>query len=111
MAASFRFKHLFLCDSLVYHVDDQWLEFFYAALKPWVHYVPVSRDLADAKDLIRFARENDDAARAIARRGRNFIAQRLRMEDVTCYWRQLLAEYTKLLTFKPKLDKTLQRVQ
>ena len=54
MAASFRFKHLFLCKSLVFHVapedsDLDWIEFFYPAMKPWVHYIPVKRDLSDAK--------------------------------------------------------------
>ncbi len=68
MAASFRFKHLFLCNSVVYHVDDQWLEFFYSALKPWVHYIPVSKKLTEAKELIQFAIENDDVARGVARR-------------------------------------------
>ena len=45
VAASFRLKHLFLCKSLVFHVGDEWIEFFYPALKPWVHYIPVSTDL------------------------------------------------------------------
>ena len=49
VAASFRFKHLFLCDSVVFHVGDKWLEFFYPALKPWVHYIPVETDLSDVK--------------------------------------------------------------
>ena len=49
VAASFRFKHLFLCESLVYHVGDEWLEFFYPAMKPWVHYIPVKQDLSDAE--------------------------------------------------------------
>ena len=49
VAASFRFKHLFLCDSVVFHVGNDWLEFFYPALKPWVHYIPVRQDLKDAR--------------------------------------------------------------
>ena len=50
VAASFRLKHLFLCGSLVFHVGDEWDEFFYAALKPWVHYVPesVGNDLSNS---------------------------------------------------------------
>ncbi|OWR43246.1 O-glucosyltransferase rumi [Danaus plexippus plexippus] len=32
VAASFRLKHLFLCKSLVFHVGDEWLEFFYPSL-------------------------------------------------------------------------------
>ena len=30
-------------------VGNDWLEFFYPALKPWVHYIPVRQDLKDAK--------------------------------------------------------------
>ena len=41
VAASFRLRHLFLCGSLVFHVGDEWQEFFYPALKPWVHYIPL----------------------------------------------------------------------
>ena len=47
VAASFRLKHLFLCHSLVFHAGEEWVEFFYFALKPWVHYIPVSKDLDD----------------------------------------------------------------
>ncbi|CAL1278037.1 unnamed protein product [Larinioides sclopetarius] len=44
VAASFRLKHLFLCRALVFHVGDEWVEFFYHRLKPWVHYIPVATD-------------------------------------------------------------------
>jgi protein glucosyltransferase len=68
VAASFRLKHLFLCNSVVFHVGDKWLEFFYDALKPWVHYIPVKQDLSDAENLIQFVKENDKIAKEIAQR-------------------------------------------
>lgn len=49
VAASFRLKHLFLCGSLVFHVGDEWQEFFYPQLRPWVHYIPVKQDLSDVR--------------------------------------------------------------
>ena len=49
VAASFRYKHLFLCESLVFHVGEDWLEFFYPAIKPWVHYIPVKQNLSNVK--------------------------------------------------------------
>jgi hypothetical protein len=52
VAASFRFKHLFLCDSVVFHVGSAWLEFFYPAMKPWVHYIPVKEDLSDVRSVL-----------------------------------------------------------
>ncbi|XP_057379898.1 O-glucosyltransferase rumi homolog [Daphnia carinata] len=109
VAASFRFKHLFLCKSLVFHVGDDWIEFFYPALKPWVHYIPVpsSATQRDLLRLVRFAQENDDLVSRIAARGYELIWNHLKMSDVECYWRYLLTEYAKLLRFQPQLDRNL----
>ncbi|GIY60215.1 protein O-glucosyltransferase 1 [Caerostris darwini] len=101
VAASFRFKHLFLCRSLVFHVGDEWLEFFYHQLKPWIHYIPLSTDLSNVMELINFAVENEDIAQAIAQRGFDFIWNHLKMEDIVCYWENLLINYSKLLKYQP----------
>ncbi|XP_060692534.1 protein O-glucosyltransferase 1 isoform X3 [Hemiscyllium ocellatum] len=110
VAASFRFKHLFLCGSLVFHVGDEWLEFFYPQLKPWVHYIPVNQDLSNVRELLQFVQENDDIAREIAERGHQFILEHLKMEDVSCYWKQLLMKYSKLLLYKPKKQKKYNQI-
>eukprot|EP00066_Takifugu_rubripes_P003722 XP_003966517.2 PREDICTED: protein O-glucosyltransferase 1 [Takifugu rubripes] len=110
VAASFRFKHLFLCGSLVFHVGDEWQEFFYPQLKPWVHYIPVQQDLSDVRGLLQFAKENDSLAQEIATRGKEFIINHLRMQDVSCYWEKLLTEYSRLLTYKPKRSKNYNEV-
>lgn len=47
VAASFRFKHLFLCKSLVFHVGEEWKEFFYNFMVPWYHYVPISSNASE----------------------------------------------------------------
>lgn len=99
VAASFRFKHLFLCGSLVFHVGDEWLEFFYPQLKPWVHYIPVKTDLSNVQELLQFVKANDDVAQEIAERGSQFIMDHLQMEDITCYWENLLTEYSKFLSY------------
>eukprot|EP00112_Aurelia_sp_Birch-Aquarium-sp1_P019170 Seg4690.1 transcript_id=Seg4690.1/GoldUCD/mRNA.D3Y31 product="Protein O-glucosyltransferase 1" protein_id=Seg4690.1/GoldUCD/D3Y31 len=110
VAASFRFKHLFLCDSLVFHVGDEWNEFFYAAMKPWVHYIPVPTDLSNARDLIEFAKANDEVVRKIAERGRKFILSHLRMKDIQEYWKQVLKKYAKFMKWKPKRDNSLKEI-
>ncbi|GAB1300273.1 Protein O-glucosyltransferase 1 [Apodemus speciosus] len=99
VAASFRFKHLFLCGSLVFHVGDEWVEFFYPQLKPWVHYIPVKTDLSNVQELLRFVKANDDIAQEIAKRGSQFIINHLQMDDITCYWENLLTEYSKFLSY------------
>lgn len=111
VAASFRFKHLFLCGSVVFHVGEDWQEFFYPAMKPWVHYIPVKQDLSDVRDLLIFARENDDVVRKMADRGKDFIVKHLRMFHVSCYWEKLVKDYTKLLKFKPKRNNDCNEIR
>ncbi|XP_034533891.1 protein O-glucosyltransferase 1 [Notolabrus celidotus] len=101
VAASFRLKHLFLCGSLVFHVGDEWQEFFYPQLKPWVHYVPIKQDLSDLRELLQFVKENDAIAKEIATRGMEFILNHLQMQDISCYWERLLSEFGSLLTYQP----------
>ena len=64
MAASFRFKHLFLCKSLVFHVGDDWEEFFYPLLKPWVHYVPIRNDYS--REDVRYAFDSFHSNRVLS---------------------------------------------
>ena len=112
VAASFRFKHLFLCGSLVLHVGSEWSEFFYSALKPWVHYVPVKSNASqeELKDLIEFLKAHDQMAEKIAQAGQDFIRNHLRMKDVEDYWIMLLSKYSAKLDFKPQIDKDSVRI-
>ncbi|SPP83006.1 O-glucosyltransferase rumi [Drosophila guanche] len=109
VAASFRLKHLFLCQSLIFHVGDEWQEFFYDQLKPWVHYVPLKNYPSEQEyeQLLTFFRKNDALAQEIAQRGRDFIWQHLRMKDIECYWRKLLKGYVKLLTYEVRPEDNL----
>lgn len=112
VAASFRLKHLFLCGSLVLHVGQEWQEFFYPALKPWVHYVPVPSQAGEEEilGLIHFLEEHQGLARSIAEAGADFITSHLALEDVSCYWRNLLESYTGLLNYTITRDQELVEV-
>ncbi|CAO1407480.1 unnamed protein product [Diamesa tonsa] len=109
VASSFRFKHLFLCKSLVFHVGNEWDEFFYDSLKPWVHYIPVDSKATseELKSLIKFFRKHSKISQEIANRGYDMIWNNLRMEDVECYWRKLLKGYGKLIQYDVELDTEL----
>lgn len=109
VAASFRFKHLFLCRSLVFHVGEEWQEFFYPEMRPWVHYVPVKVDPSaeELHSLIEFFRRHDDLARQIADRGFQHIWDNLELKHVHCYWRRLLRRYAKLLRYDVVRDTDL----
>ncbi|KAK0064285.1 protein O-glucosyltransferase 1 [Biomphalaria pfeifferi] len=111
VAASFRLKHLFLCNSTVFHVGNDWLEFFYPALKPWVHYIPVKSDLTNVRDLLLFAQQNQDVMKSLANRGRQFIIDHLHLEDVSCYWKQILLKYAELMKAKPVKNKSFKEIK
>ncbi|XP_076247010.1 O-glucosyltransferase rumi homolog [Calliopsis andreniformis] len=112
VAASFRHKHLFLCQSLVFHVGDEWTEFYYHAMIPWIHYIPVPQDASQAvlEELIQFAKDNDELSKKIAKRGRDFIWNNLKMRDVVQFWKELVKRYSNLLTYKITLDKSLIKI-
>lgn len=113
MAASFRFKHILLCKSLVFHVGNEWLEFFYPSLKPWVHYIPIESNASkdQIKQLLEFVMMHDDIAKEIAENGYNAIWNNLRMSDIKCYWRKLLRKYASLLKYEPELNNSFIKIK
>jgi protein glucosyltransferase len=107
VAASFRHKHLFLCGSLVFHVGDDWYEFYYSAMEPWYHYIPVPADASveELEDLISFSKKNPEISEEIAANGRNFIQNHLDMKAVENYWLAVLKSFAKKLEFKVEIPK------
>ena len=102
VAASFRLKHLFLCRSLVVDVSSNWIEFFYPPLKPWIHYVPIDKDMKNAEKLLEFLLENDDISSHIAKRGYDFVRKHLTMDCIQYYWNVLLNKYSqRLIQYRP----------
>ena len=43
--------------------DSDYYEYFYRELEPWVHYVPLKRDISDVVEKVTWARENDEKVR------------------------------------------------
>jgi protein glucosyltransferase len=105
VAASFRHKHLFLCGSLVFHMGDEWNEFYYGALRPWFHFIPVPNEASSSEieDLISFSKRFPEISREIASNGRQFVEDHLTLKDVETYWEALLKSYARLLEFKVEM--------
>ena len=51
--AAYRFPYLLAGNSVVLKQESPYYEHFYIDLKPWVHYVPIQRNLQDVEDVIR----------------------------------------------------------
>lgn len=57
--AAYRFPYLMGGGSLIIKQDSHYYEHFYHLLEPWVHYVPMKRDVSDVTERVMWAREND----------------------------------------------------
>jgi hypothetical protein len=53
-------------------VDSPWILWHSPQIRPWEHYVPVSENLNDLRDVVDWCLLNDGRAEEIARRGREF---------------------------------------
>lgn len=92
-----RFRSLLSTGALVFKQVSVMREFWEEELVPFEHYIPVSEDLSDLIEKIRWAMDNDEEARRIARAGVEFIRTRLNPLRVTCYWAHMLSGYGGLL--------------
>ena len=93
-----------LSGSVSFKQDSPNIQYFFHELEPWVHYIPVSNDLSDLLDRIRWAKEHDRAAQKIAENGRNFALTHLMPEHILAYCREVLVRYAALQKFQPTLD-------
>jgi len=68
-------------------------QWYYDALEPWTHYVPVSPDLSDLRDRIAWCREHLAECERIAARGQAFAMARDYDSEVAAAARRLCTAY------------------
>jgi len=82
---------------------------YFYALKPWVHYVPLKEDLSDLVEKVEWCINNDDLAYQIAMEGRKFAQENLLPEHCLLYCYKALKKYAELQRFTPQLEKGQRR--
>lgn len=97
-------------DTLPLWQQTEGFEFFYRGLRPYEHYLPVSRGLEDLYAAVRWAKDNPGATAAAAAAGQEFARRYLNAEFADTYLHALLSEYAGLLQFKPKLTPEYQQL-
>jgi hypothetical protein len=70
-----RLKYLFYCKRPVIIIDRPFVEFYYSLLIPYVHYIPVKRDLSDLLEQIQWMKEHEDDCMKIAENGYQFALE------------------------------------
>ncbi len=69
------------------------VQWYYSALKPYEHFIPVKQDLSDLMEQIQWAQTHDQEAKQIAQNATAFIKNELSTEDIFVYMTHLLREY------------------
>ncbi|XP_026888565.2 protein O-glucosyltransferase 2 isoform X2 [Electrophorus electricus] len=109
--AAYRLPYLLAGDSVVLKQESIYYEHFYAALQPWVHYIPLKADLSDLLEKIQWAKDHDEEALEIARAGQMFARTHLMGDSIFCYYFKLFQEYAKLQVTEPKVRVGMERVE
>jgi hypothetical protein len=84
-----------LSGSLTFKPDSEEIQWFYRALQPYVHYVPVKRDLSDLIEQIDWAKSHDREAKKIAENALEFAEDHILYGDVLRYVSLVLDRYGK----------------
>jgi len=94
-----RFSSLLHSNSVVLKQQSPWFEFFYRALRPYEHYIPISASLEDVFDVVEWLKSNDGFACKIGEQGKKFASQYLDSDSITLYVVELLRRYATLLRY------------
>ncbi|KAG1671559.1 hypothetical protein FOA52_011281 [Chlamydomonas sp. UWO 241] len=101
---SSRLDQLLPLNSVVFKEESGYHAFYHHLLKPHVHYLPFWVEQPDdILDVLKWARENDDKAEAIAGAAQKLAHKYLNKQARACYWYKLLQAMSRLLTYKPGL--------
>lgn len=93
MCAAPALQSRLLSGSLTFKPDSEEIQWFYRAIKPHVHYVPVKSDLSDLIEKILWAKDHDEECRQIAERACQFAKENLLYSDVLNYFAFVLQRY------------------
>ncbi|NGX60075.1 MAG: hypothetical protein KR126chlam3_01237 [Chlamydiae bacterium] len=87
----------FFSNSLLFIPENYWTQWYYGALKPYIHYVPTARHLEDLYEKIQWAQEHDQECKVIAKNARDFAMNNLTRMDSLVYIYFLLSRYSLLI--------------
>ncbi|XP_006972381.2 protein O-glucosyltransferase 3 isoform X1 [Peromyscus maniculatus bairdii] len=108
--AAYRYPYLMLGDSLVLKQDSPYYEHFYVALRPWKHYIPIKRNLSDLLEKVKWAKENDEEAKKIAKEGQLTARDLLQPPKLFCYYYRVLQKYAERQASKPMIRDGMELV-
>ncbi|MBJ7449471.1 MAG: hypothetical protein JHC93_03820 [Parachlamydiales bacterium] len=88
-----------LSNCVTFKHESPYIQWYYGAIKPYVHYIPVERDMGDLIQKLNWAKEHDEDCKRIAENATQFVQNQLMPEDVLIYLDEALNAYAKLQKF------------
>ncbi len=82
-------------NSLTLKQESSHIQWYYGALKPYVHYLPLENDLRDLEKVYAYAQTHDDEMKMIASNAQEFIQKNARYEDLLAYLKITMDAYCK----------------
>ena len=101
-AAWQRVPWILLSNSVLLKQDSSYIEWFYPALKPYIHYIPLKKDLSDIFEKINWLKNNDNKAQQISINATNFVKKNLTPEQIEQHLSIILKEYATIQKFSIK---------
>ncbi|VVC26787.1 Lipopolysaccharide-modifying protein [Cinara cedri] len=109
--AAYRFPYLLVGDSLVFKQESDYYEHFYNELIPWVHYVPIKRNLDNLVELVNVMIESDRTARIISLNGQKYARDNLAPHNILGYYLVLFQKYSRLLVSTIEVREDMEEVK
>jgi hypothetical protein len=91
-----RVPWIMLSNSVLVKQETKNMEWFYPALKPYFHYVPVKEDLTDIFQQIEWMKSHDKELQKISANAQNFVKNNLMPKDIDAHMTIILNEYAKI---------------
>jgi hypothetical protein len=85
-----------LSGSVTMKQESEQVQWFYGALQPFVHYIPIRNDISDLVEKVIWARTHDAETKKIAEEAYRFALSSLLPEDNYLYLYQVLQQYALL---------------
>ena len=111
-----RVPWIMLSNSVLIKQETNMIEWFYAAMKPYVHYVPVNSRITDIFSQLEWMKAHDDELQQISQNAQNFVQNNLMPEHIAAHSAIILNEYhklhqdKKLIATLPKAEDTLAKI-
>lgn len=85
-----------LSNSVAFKQQSDQIQWFYGALEPYKHYIPIQNDMSDLIEQIAWARAHDEQVREISKRAQEFALKNLMPANNYVYLLKVLERYAAL---------------